>query len=69
MTCNDRRNLCDLGSELSNEEKTMLSVRYRLLLALLALQVVGCNSAYWIEDPYPGYARSGASVTETIEDL
>ena len=47
----------------------MLSVRYRLLLALLALQVVGCNSAYWIEDPYPGYARSGASVTETIEDL
>ena len=54
---------------MSNEEKTMLSVRYRLLLALLALQVVGCNSAYWIEDPYPGYARSGASVTETIEDL
>ena len=47
----------------------MLLVRYRSLLGLLLLQVAGCTSTYWIEDQYPGYVRSGASVNETIEDL
>ena len=42
---------------------------YRWLLALLLLQVAGCASTGWIEDQYPGYVRSGASVNEAIEDL
>ena len=41
----------------------------RWLLGLLLVQAAGCTSTYRIEDQYPGYVRSGASVNEMIEDL